>query len=311
MLPNPKTRMVFVPLKAAVADLTTVEEAHRDLYVEKNGKFVLNVEGSEGFGLEDVTGLRNALAAERTAHSAVKNQFKPFEGLDPATVKTALERAEAFGDLDPKAAKDALTAAEKFSKFDPEKEAERIANEKFERSKIQLTSTFAEEKTRLASELATTKTALEKRQAQVERLLKQNTIATELAKLDPLDEARDVLEMIAAQSVKLVDVNGESVPVVVDASGNPRTKINPTDYSSIPVTVTDLLAEIKESRQALFKPSKTVAGLGLPAGGQARTPASGDYNPWAKGSVNVTQQVFMESKDPARAARLKAEAGIS
>jgi hypothetical protein len=60
------------------------------LYVKKDGKFRLDVE------VEDVSGLKSALAAERTARETAertaKETAKRFEGLDPDEIRKILEK---------------------------------------------------------------------------------------------------------------------------------------------------------------------------------------------------------------------------
>jgi hypothetical protein len=296
-------------LKSVVTDIATVPEDRRSFYVEKDGKFVLQVEAADGFALENVTGLKTALESERANLRAEKDKFRPFEGLDAAAARAAIERVAAFGDVDPQVAKDAVKTAARLAQFDPEKEADRLAKERFENSKAQLLTAFEGEKTKLAGDLTETKGKLERTTKQLNELLKNHTIATELTKLEPIEEARDVLEMMAGNFVRLVETDTGMKAVVVDGAGNPRTKTGDASsgFASIPVSVAEMLAEMKESKKALFKPSKDVSGLGTnPQGG--RQAVGGEANPYRAATRNLTQQALLEKKDPAKAARLKAEA---
>lgn len=107
-------------IKAIVTKLEDAPEALREHYAEKDGKFYLSVDAVDGYALEDVTGLKSALGAERTKR----------EQLEAAVVK--------FKDLDPDKARAALTELEELKKIDPSKEADKIANTKFEAAKAQL-----------------------------------------------------------------------------------------------------------------------------------------------------------------------------
>src|SRR5262245_7637775 len=107
-------------LKALLNSLDGLDDATKALYVEKDGKFVLDVESVDGFALEDVNGLKTALGKERTRADRA-------EGLN---VK--------FKDLDPDKARAALAELEELKKLDPSKEADKIANTKFEAAKAQL-----------------------------------------------------------------------------------------------------------------------------------------------------------------------------
>jgi DNA-directed RNA polymerase subunit F len=69
----------------------------RDLYAEKDGKFILDAEG-----VEDVTGLKSALKKERDAASAAQKTLKElqdkFTDLDPEKARDALEKLRALED---------------------------------------------------------------------------------------------------------------------------------------------------------------------------------------------------------------------
>lgn len=103
-------------LKAVLQTLEGVEEAIAGLYRKEGDRFVLNVEAVDGFGLEDVAGLKTALASERSAASTARQSLKKYEGLDPDAARAALENAGKGGD---KAALDSLRA-ELESKFERE-----------------------------------------------------------------------------------------------------------------------------------------------------------------------------------------------
>jgi hypothetical protein len=82
-------------LKAILDSLDTVPEAQRGLYTEKDGKFILDLEG-----IEDHPGaksLKNALEMER------KERLKRQDRIDELT-----KEAEKFKDLDPDRAREAL-----------------------------------------------------------------------------------------------------------------------------------------------------------------------------------------------------------
>lgn len=297
-----------MPIKAIVTDINEVAEAFRPLYEQVDGKYKLAVEPAEGFELDNVTGLKTALTAERGIAAGLNAKLKAFEGIDPNAVKNATQRLAEFGDIDPAKAREGLAALDKFSKFNPETEAEKIAETKLANAKAQLKADFLNEKATLEAKLTDLTDKLAKRDATITKNLKQNSIAAELAKLNPLDEARDALELIAGNVVKLQEVNGEFVPVVVDAEGNPRVKLA-ADYSSVPFTVSDLCAELREKRPALFQPDAK-RGLGTEQSRSQSSASSFDGpNPFAKATHNLTQQMILMRKDPNLAARLKAEAG--
>ncbi|MCB1466635.1 MAG: hypothetical protein KDK08_05730 [Rhizobiaceae bacterium] len=267
-------------LKAIVADLNEVDEVARPFYAEKDGKFYLNVTPTDGWTLENVDGLKNALGAERKKAGDLETKIKEY------------------GDIDPKKAADALKKVEKFSNFDPEKEADKIAEEKFKNKEAQLVSRHQD-----AIQLANS--ALEARTTQLKKLLVDNAIKAELGKLNPLEDARDAIELLAAQSVRTKEVNGEFVVEVVDNGGNPRIK----DVHGNPMGIADFLTELRDKRPSLFK-ADDKRGIGMQpntgAGGGKPNPS----NPWLKDSINYTEQMKLLNTNPTLAARYKQEAGV-
>lgn len=63
-------------LQLSVDSIDAVEENLRPLYVEKDGKFTLNVQG-----IEDTTGLKNALQAERKRATEFEKKVKKWESI--------------------------------------------------------------------------------------------------------------------------------------------------------------------------------------------------------------------------------------
>lgn len=77
-------------LKFESATLDDIDEAHRSLYVEKNGKFVLDVDADPG------RALRTALQTERTTAQSLKKRLKELgiEERDDTEVAELLELGE-------------------------------------------------------------------------------------------------------------------------------------------------------------------------------------------------------------------------
>ena len=297
-------------LRAVVTDLESVDEALRPLYVEREGKYVVDVEAADGFELDNVAGLKAALNSERSKSLSLGSKLKAFEGFDVEAAKQAIERAALFGDLDPEKARQALKDVEKFSGFDPEKEADKIAETKFKNAKAQLQADFMNEKSTLERTLAERNEVLARREAQIKKGLKDSAITAELSKLNPLDDAREALEIMAGNVVEIQEINGEFVPVVVNADRTPRVKLG-AGYESVPFTIADLMAEMREKRAALFKPDQT-RGAGLTPPTQSSKAADNRENPWIPGpGFNLTKQMILLNTDPAKAEALKAEAGVA
>lgn len=231
-----------MPLKALVEDINTVDEAHRPLYKEQDGKHVLDVEPVGGFALEDVDGLKSALGATRRERDDAKNALKSFENLDP------------------KKARDALAKVEEFAKFDPNKEADKIVSQKVEAFKTQMIEQHNTETTVLKGQVNVFKQAALK-------LGVTDRIGKALDKAGALPESREVLEAYMAQYVRSGFNEDASLKIdVVDGKGNPRIKNAAGDA----MTIEDLAEEVRTKMPASFKASgRTGSGAepGKPGGG--------------------------------------------
>lgn len=113
----------------------------------------------------------------------------------------------------------------------------------------------------------------------------------------------DLLMPHVRRHVKLFEEDGERVARVIDKAGNPRITGAKGDY----MTIEQLLEEFKESDTfaPCFEGSRA-SGSGA-AGGNGSGGA--ESNPFAKDSLNLTEQARLKREDPAKAARLQAAAG--
>lgn len=204
-------------LKAVVENIEQVDEAFRGLYKEdQNGLHVLNVEPVNGFALENITSLKNALEKERADRKKFEGLYKPFEGIEAD------------------AARDALAKAEKWKDFDPEKDAERIALEKFNNAKKQLESEFETRYNPVAEENASLRSLIVG--AALENAANEAIAA---AKGNPA-----LLMPIIKSMTKAEYQDGKVVISVLDEGGKPKIKdhVNQTPYS-----VSDLIEELKSN----------------------------------------------------------------
>lgn len=292
-------------LKAVVKDINELDESLRGFYVQKDGKFLLNVTPTEGFELDNVTGLKTALGAERNSVAVLKEQLKPYEGLDVNAARTAIERISAFGDITPEAAKTAVETAQRLSALDPEKQAEQIANTKLETIKGQLSAQYGLKETELTTKLKGLEEANASLVGQLKKIKGESLIQSEVTKANPLDDARDAVELLVGKFVRTSLKDGEVVTEVIDTNGNPRIK----DVNGTPFTVADLVAEIREKSASLFKPDEK-RGLGTNPNTPSNPPAGGVVNPYAKDTWNMTQQMVLENTKPELAKQLAAAAGV-
>lgn len=203
-------------IKAIVTKLEDAPEALREHYAEKDGKFYLSVDPVDGFALEDVTGLKSALGAERTQR----------ERLEATVVK--------FKDLDPDKARAALTELEELKKLDPTAEADKLANTKFESAKAQLLEKHGQE-------IGQRDERIQKLTGAMDKLVRQAAATAAIA------EAKGSVELLlphvlANTRVKETD-DGEFVVEVVDAKGNVRIG----DAKGAPMDLKGLVAEMRQS----------------------------------------------------------------
>jgi hypothetical protein len=63
-------------LRARVSDINDIDEGLRDHYKQEGEGWILDVEAQEGFALENIQGLRNALQAERNETKKLLNKLK-------------------------------------------------------------------------------------------------------------------------------------------------------------------------------------------------------------------------------------------
>jgi hypothetical protein len=202
-------------LKAILASLDGIDDATKALYVEKDGKFVLDVEPVDGFSLEDVSGLKTALGKERTTR----------EKLEKDVIK--------FKDLDPDKARAALTELDELKKIDPASEADKIANTKFEAAKAQLLQKHEGE----MGEIKTRNGFLE---GQIGALLIDNAATLALA------EAKGSVDLLLPHvraHTRVKEVDGKFVVEVVDKDGNAKI----ADSKGTPMDIKGLVAEMRQS----------------------------------------------------------------
>ncbi len=204
-------------LKAIIEKIEDAPEAFRSEYTEKDGKFVLAVESVGGYALEDVTGLKTALGAERSQR----------ERLEKDVVR--------FKDLDPEKARAALIELEELKAIDPAKEADKIASSKFEAAKAQLLEKHQAEVTGKDARIAALTGA-------VDGLTRKQQATLAIA------EAKGAVELLLPHVLAHTRIkegsDGSFSVEVVDAAGNGRI----ADAKGTPMTIKDLVAEMRESQ---------------------------------------------------------------
>lgn len=208
-------------LKAILEKIEDAPESLREHYVAGSadngteGKFVLRVEPVGGFALEDVAGLKSALGKERSTR----------ERLERDVVK--------FKDIDPDKARDALTKLEELASIDPAKEADRIANTKFEAAKAQLLDKHTGE--------------IKSRDDRIGFLSRTvESLLVDAAATAALAEAKGSVELLLPHvraHARVKEADGRFTVEIVDADGNARIG----DSKGAPMDIKGLVAEMKAS----------------------------------------------------------------
>ncbi|ANL84668.1 hypothetical protein [Rhizobium phaseoli] len=207
-----------MPLKFSVDSLDDVSEAHRDLYAEKDGKFVLAVDG-----LEDNSGLKKALETERETRKKYEKDIKAWQrtGKSPDEIAELIAGAE---------------------------EAERLKNEKegnFDAILKQHQGRWDKEKADLASEL-------EAARASERSAIINTSLMAALTKAGATEEGIDLLPDRLSNRIKFDRDGDKRVINIVAADG-----VTPLAGSSKDGTATfdDLVKEALDKYPSLFKGS--------------------------------------------------------
>lgn len=255
--------MTLKAVLESVDDLSDDLKAH---YKEEDGKFILDVESVGGYALEDVGGLKTALGKERTER----------EKLEKKVVK--------FKDIDPDKALEALAELEEIKKIDPEKDADRIANTKFEAAKAQLLKAHE-------GEIASRDERIGKLTGTVSSLMVDQVATAALA------EAKGSVELLLPHVQRHTRVkeqdDGNFVVEVVDKDGNARIG----NAKGEPMTIKDLVAEMKASEafgRAFEASGQSGSGMqpGGGSGGGGRQHQKGDFGGDRKDRVEAIRSKF-------------------
>lgn len=272
-------------LKALIESLDGIPEPDKAYYKQltegdQNGKFILDVESAEGFVLENVDGLRNALTSTKAELDAAKSAVDGYKGL-PA----------------PKAVADKLKKLERLEKLDPEKEADRLAE-------IRLETQIADLNKKHDGEVTIRDGRITTLTSQVETLLIDSEAATAIAKHkgDP-----ELLLPFIRPRLKMEEADGRFSVKVLNEKGDQEYAIR--ENKAVPASIEDLVARFKANPKfgAFFAASGNAGGGARPGaqgpGGNAKS------NPWVKATFNLTEQMRITRSDPSLAAAMQQQAG--
>lgn len=216
-----------------------LDAAFAEHYTEvEDGRWILKVEPVDGFGLEDVSGLKTSLSKERNNAREATTKLKAFEGIDPEDARSALEKAAEMDSWTPQ-----------------DKVAEQIA-----RREKQLVSKYQKE--------------LEERDGTLSHLrgqLEANLV--EAAAVSALTKHKGNIELllphVKASTRVEQDSNGNFIARVVDRDGHAR--ISMKTGSQDPMSIEELVEGMKTSDT--FAPA--FAGSGATGSGAVGTRSGG------------------------------------
>lgn len=263
-------------LKAIIGSLDDVEEPFRPLYVpemkdgKETGRFILEADGIELS--ENVTGLKNALAAQKTANATLREQAEKLKDINPDEYNRLKREAEQREERERQVAEEASRRIEEAQlKFetDTRKKDERIK---------ELTTRWHD----LFIETQVTGAILERK-------------GVPLLLLPHMKPRIRVKEKDGKLSLEIL--NGEGMPMLGDKG-----------ESAKPV---DLVKEFEASDTfgRAFDGSGQ-AGAGGVGGRKGNGQDGKGRNPWAKESWNLTEQGRINRDHPALAKEFMDQAGV-
>lgn len=230
---------------------------------QEDGRFRLKVEGSDGFELENVAGLKSGLEKERARRLALTEAAAKFEGIDP------------------EAAREALARVEELRSVDPAKQAEVLASEKIKGIEKQ----FAEQHSKAMTPVVAERDSLK---AQL------TTLLVDQAASAAINAARGSVDLLLPHVLKYAKVSevepGRFAVQVLNDEGNARIK----DASGADFEIADLVAEMQENpkfQRAFEATGHTGAGR-VPPSGQAG--GAGFVNGSASGSKQDRAKHFAQ-----------------
>lgn len=266
-------------LKAILDSLDGVADPIKAEYTQKDGKFYLSVEPVDGYELDDVTGLKNGLAAERGITAKQKSELEKLGSKWDDTAKKWVHIAE------PHKIKQALSKFEEFSSFDPTKEADKIAESKVNSIKEQLIAEHTAETDGL-------KNRVNKLENGISKVLKENVARAEIIALKGVPEL--VLPAVLAVT-RVTEKDDDFVVEILDDKGNVRIG----DAKGTPMTVKQLVAELRSTETY----GRAFEGDGK--SGSGKQPGSGGGSPTLKRSLMTAQQKADYQKEHGQQAFLK------
>lgn len=259
-------------LKYRVKSLDEVDSKYHDLYTEKDGEYVLDVEGVKT--QEDIDRLQESLRKERNDHKETKEKYRSLDGLD---VEDVIAKLDEYDELKAKADN---------SGNDDEK-VEKLVEARMRSKLAPLERELQQAKAKNGE--------LEGEVNQYKGKEKERTIHDHIRKAAATAKVRDT-------AIEDALVYGERV-FDVDESGRVVTK---DGVGVTPGLTPDVwLSEIKNQRPHWWPESKG-------AGANGGNGSGGGSNPWSKENWNMTEQGrFLTEHGQEKAEQMAQSAGTS
>jgi hypothetical protein len=218
------------------------EEIQKEYIKQDDGTYQLDVTPVDGLGLDDATNLKSALSKERTAR------------------ETAEKKLKGFADLDADKARDAIKKVEAMVNWKPDEKVK----EQIEAVKNQLTEKHKTEVDKLQQKL-------ERRYGQLQKVMIDAEAIKAINEHGGSTKSASVLLYPIRENTRMKETDkGEFVVEVIGNDGNSR--ISPASRSTAPMSISELVAEMKndEAYSPLFNGSGAT-GSGAAGGGVTKT----------------------------------------
>lgn len=271
-------------LKALLESLDGLDASVSALYKpiaegDLAGKFVLDVEAVGDHALENIGGLRNALATTKQELATAKAASEGFAGLklQPSTIAEKLRKLATLEAIDPTA------------------EADKLASAKIEAATAKLSEAHN-------AEMTAQKAVAERYRGIIEASLVDAQLNAAIAKhggrhglLGPALRSR-IRIVEEGEEFKTQVLSKTGVPDIVIRNGKPE-----------PMTIDDLVVAMKADPE--FGVAFSASGASG-SGAKPSNPGAGGTlkNPFAKETWNLTEQSKLFKQDPALYEALKAQA---
>lgn len=287
-------------LKTIVNSLDDLSEEIKGLYEKSGEKYILSLDGIDDH--PDVRGLSNTVKAIRT-------EKKDLEGkLSELSSKIAGIDLEKVRDIDPDQYKLHLEELQKLKDEEDQRQKQKLKDEqKWEKLEQQLTQSYEEKLKNLEDEytkdIEDMKTGAQTEKEKLMKALVTNLKERELT--EALAKANGNIPVLKPHISPYIDVremeDGAFKAVVIDEQGNPRK-----GSGGKLLSIESLVSEFKEKPEfqgdGLFKVETKTGGAN--SGGN-RSTDTGEINPFAKETLNLTQQALLKKNDPQKYDRLK------